>query len=111
MAAQGKIRFHKVTADIPSIGANSTAELAIVVTGLLQGVDHYHGHEDDLSNLNTGIVAAGGEVTADDEVTVRWGNLTNGSLNPGSATIYICTFRGDDGSGDASLGSGPIWAG
>ena len=111
MAAQGKIRFHKVTANIPSIAANTTGELAITVTGLLQGVDHYLGHEDDLSNLNTGLGAAGGEVTADDEVTVRWINTTAGALNPGSTTIYICTFRGDDGSGDASLGSGPIWAG
>ena len=111
MAAQAKLRFHQVTADIPSIGANTTGELAITVTGLIKGVDHYLGHEDDLSNLNTGLGAAGGEVTADDEVTVRWVNATGGSLDPGSTTIYVTTFRGDDGSGDASLGSGPDWAG
>lgn len=111
MAAQAKIRIHKVTANIPSISANTTGELAITVLGLIQGVDHYLGHEDDLSNLNTGLGAAGGEVTADDEVTVRWINTTSGSLNPGSTTIFVLTFRGDDGSGDASLGSGPDWAG
>ena len=111
MAAQAKMRLHKVTANIPSISANTTGELAITITGLVKGVDHYGGHEDDLSNLNAGLGAAGGEVTADDEVTIRWINTTGGALNPGSTTIFIITWRGDDGSGDASLGSGPDWSG
>ncbi len=111
MAAQAKLRIHKVTANIPSVAANTTGELAITILGLIQGVDHYIGHEDDLSNLDAGLGAAGGEVTADDEVTIRWVNATGGALNPGSTTIYITTIRGDDGSGDASLGSGPIWSG
>ena len=112
MAAQGRVQVYKVAAaDIPSIAANTTGELAITILGLLVGVDRYVGHTDDLSILNAGLGAAGGEVTADDTVTLRWINATAGALNPAVTDLYITIFRGDDGSGDGGVGSGPVWAG
>lgn len=109
MAAQAKIRSFQVTVDVPSIGANTTGEVAVTVPGV-KATDHFLGCEI-ASTLNAGLGFGGGYVSDDDEVTLRFQNSTAGALDPASATMQITILRGDDGTGEAAVGSGPAWAG
>lgn len=105
----GKLHSYQATVDFPSISANTTGELAVTVPGVL-ATDHYVGCEI-ASTLNAGLGVVGGYVSAANTVTLRVMNTTAGALNPASATMQIHVLRGDDGSGAASVGSGPAWAG
>ena len=109
MAAVGRIQSYEVVVDVPSIAANITAEVAVAVPGVHVG-DHYVGGEI-ASTLNAGLGLVGGYVSAANQVTLRIQNSTAGALDPASATMQLTISRGDDGSGDFGVGSGPAWSG
>jgi len=110
MAAFGKLKKHQVVIDPGSVGAASTLDLTVNVLGILEGVDRFVGCEIP-PTLDVGLGIVGGYINNDDKIVLRFMNATAGGIDPGSATYFITTVRGDDGSGDVTVGSGPDWAG
>jgi hypothetical protein len=79
-----------VTVDPADRAANTTADLALTVTGALT--------TDEVVNvfaasLESGLVLSNARVSAADTVTVRLGNVTTGAINAGEQTFTVVLAR------------------
>jgi hypothetical protein len=86
--------FASFTWDAPSVGANTTVDTTLTTStvpelkGLRAGQAVY---VSPPATLNTGLVCGGAWAPADDQLTIRLGNVTAAPLNPASGTW---TFQG-----------------
>lgn len=86
-----QLKLYSVTINPASVSANSTATEAFTVTGVTTG---------DIvlrvikPTFTAGLVVVEGQVTAANEVTIQFANVTGGAINPASETYKILVLRG-----------------
>lgn len=91
-----QIEGYEQTYDMPSVSANTTTNLDIVVTSpdKVRAGDYVIWGGG--ATLNHGIVNQGGgpiPAPANDTIRIRVSNVTSGAINPASMTHYFLIFR------------------
>ena len=85
-----KIQTFSVDIDPGSVAAGDTLDFDVTVEGLTEA--------DNVSvvmpvTLDSGLVIGGCLVSADETLTVRFGNVTAGAIDPGSMTYEVTAVR------------------
>lgn len=86
-----QLKIYSVELNPASVPANSTAEEAFTVTGVVTGDVVLRVIKP---TFTSGFAVIEGRVTAADQVTIQFANVTGGALNPGAETYTILVLRG-----------------
>lgn len=85
-----QFKFLKVTLDVASVAAATTAEQTFTVTGLEVGEAVFVNKPD----LDAGLGIANARVSAANQIAITFVNATAGAIDPAAGEVYlICAFK------------------
>lgn len=84
----GGVTIAEVTVDLADTGANTTADTAVTVPGIVNGKSAVV-FMNQSEALTAGLAVGGVRVTADNQITIRTINTTAAAINQAASTWVI----------------------